>query len=387
MRIGMITGEYPPQPGGVGDFTRQLARALATAGHSVHVLTSRLASAAPADRGVAVEPVIARWGWRSLLAARRWAAAQSLDVVNVQYQAAMYGLSAPIHFLPEVIGRPTVATFHDLRIPYLFPKAGPLRDAAVTHLARSACAAIATDPADAETLRRRGVGVVRQIPIGSNVAPQPPPDYDRGVWRAAHGFAADDFLIGYFGFLNSSKGGDTLIEALARLVGRGAPAHLILIGGSAGASDPTDLAFGEQLAARIRAHGLTDRVTRTGYLPEAETSAALLACDVMALPYRDGASLRRGTLMAALAHGLPIVSTLGPQTVEELRGGEALRLVPTDLPEPLVDALEALRVDAEARARLAVGARTLAARYDWVSIAAQTARVLEACRAGKMGSL
>ena len=40
MRIGLITGEYPPQQGGVGDFTRELARALIAAGHEAQVITS-----------------------------------------------------------------------------------------------------------------------------------------------------------------------------------------------------------------------------------------------------------------------------------------------------------------------------------------------------------
>ncbi len=384
MRIGLITGEYPPLPGGVGDFTRQLALALCAAGHAVHVLTSAKAQPAPGDPGIAVDPVIARWGWRSLWAARRWATSKRLDVVNVQYQAAMYGLSAPIHFLPDVVGRPTVATFHDLRIPYLFPKAGPLRDAAVTHLAASACAAIATDPADARTLRARGVGAVSQIPIGSNIAARPPEEFDRPGWRRARGYGADDFVIGYFGFLNGSKGGDTLIDALADLVARGVPAHVLLIGGAAGASDPTEVAFGARVAERIEALGLTGRVQRTGFLPEAETSAALLACDVMALPYRDGASLRRGTLMAALAHGLPIVSTLGSDQAVELRDGGALRLVRPGVASELAEALSELRADLQQRERLGRGARALSGRFGWDAIAAETAQVLAACCVGTM---
>ena len=384
MRIGLITGEYPPLRGGVGDFTRQLALALVAAGHDVHVLTTTRAQPAPADAGIAVDPVIARWGWRSLWAARRWAASNRLDVVNVQYQAAMYGLTAPIHFLPDVVGRPTVATFHDLRIPYLFPKAGPLRNAAVTHLAARACAAIATDPADARTLRARGVRAVSQIPIGSNIAARAPEGFDRVGWRSARGYAADDFVIGYFGFLNDSKGGDTLIDALADLVARGIPAHVLLIGGAAGASDPTEVAFGARVAERIQALALTERVQRTGFLPEADTSAALLACDVMALPYRDGASLRRGTLMAALAHGLPIVSTLGEDQVVELRDGEAVRLVRPGAATELAEALAVLRTDPQQRERLGRGARALSGRFGWDAIAAETAQVLAACCVGTM---
>ena len=383
MRIGLLTGEYPPLQGGVGDFTRQLARAMAQAGHDVQVLTTRRspsgAAATPDDAGVTVRRAVERWGWRSLWAARTWAAEHKLDVVNVQYQAAMYSLAAPIHFLPDVVGKPCVATFHDLRIPYLFPKAGGLRHAAVTHLAGRSCAAIATDPADAVELERRGVRSVTQIPIGSNVAAQPPTGYDPVAWRQARGLRADDFVVGYFGFLNHSKGGDTLIDALAALVAAEPRTRLLLIGGQAGSSDATDLVFAERIKAMIEQHHLADRVIRTGYLPEAETSAALLACDVMALPYRDGVSLRRGTLMAALAHGRAIVSTTSDTQPDELRAGEDIVLVAPDAPEQLAQALLELSREPHRRARLGEGARALAARFGWEAIAARTVDVLAAC--------
>ncbi|MBU0702261.1 MAG: glycogen/starch synthase [Chloroflexi bacterium] len=41
MRIGLISGEYPPDQGGVGDFTRELARALADIGHEIHVIATQ----------------------------------------------------------------------------------------------------------------------------------------------------------------------------------------------------------------------------------------------------------------------------------------------------------------------------------------------------------
>ena len=45
--------------------------------------------------------------------------------MNIQYQTAAYGMSPFIHFLPDALRPiPVVTTFHDLRFPYLFPKAG-----------------------------------------------------------------------------------------------------------------------------------------------------------------------------------------------------------------------------------------------------------------------
>src|SRR5687767_3798199 len=102
MRVGLVTGEYPPMQGGVGDYTRALAGALAAKGAEVHVLTSTRARGTRegASGSVTVHAEIARWSWASLWRLRGLARSLGLDVLNVQYQAAAYGLSAPIHFLP-----------------------------------------------------------------------------------------------------------------------------------------------------------------------------------------------------------------------------------------------------------------------------------------------
>lgn len=368
MRIGIVTGEFPPLAGGVGDYSRQLAQALAAQNVDVHVITDLRCLGGPAA-GFTLHPVIRRWSFPALWQIRSLARRLDLAWLNIQYQAAAYGLGAPIHFLPDAAGVPAIVTFHDLRVPYLFPKAGALRPWAVTHLARAARGAVAADPADGAELLRRGVRRVTHIPIGSNIAPAPPAGYERAAWRAQHGVRPDDFLLGYFGFLNHSKGGDTLIRALAVLAERKAPVKLVLIGGEAGASDPTDAAFGAQLERLIRRHGLEDDILRTGFISPAEVSAHLLACDALALPYRDGASLRRGSLMAALAHGCAIVSTMPAAPVPELRDGENIRLVPAESPEALVLAVTELLAAPALRARLGQAAQATAALFGWDGIA------------------
>ena len=135
MRAALVTGEYPPMQGGVGDFTRELARSLADRGVEMHVITVAQ-GVGQGGSGVTVHPVIKTWSFPSLWRLRVLARRLEVDLLNLQYQAAAFGLSAPIHFLPWVAGVPVVVTFHDLRVPYLFPKAGRLRPAAITRLAR-----------------------------------------------------------------------------------------------------------------------------------------------------------------------------------------------------------------------------------------------------------
>ncbi len=408
MNVCLVTGEYPPMQGGVGDFTRELARALAGLGAKVSVITSKgeggWAGRSEGGRCEAtIYPVINHWGWRSQAHILNLARQAAADVINIQYQAAAYCLHPAINLLPlrqrlthfrsslvvrqwSVVSRPRVAivvTFHDLKVPYLFPKAGRLRDWAVLGLARSADAVIVTNEEDWMRLSRVvHPARLHLIPIGSNIAAQPPPDYDRTAWRAQLGISPEQTALAYFGFLNETKGGEDLIRALDRLVRQGMQVQLLMIGGRVGASDPTNLGYLRRVEALIAELGLTDRVTWTDYLPAPEITAHFLAADLAVLPYRDGASYRRGTLMAVLAHGLPVVTTLPrsegwqprlPQMVD----GENVRLVPPANPEALAAAVAALAANPELRQRLAVGAARLAQAFGWENIARQTLAVYQ----------
>lgn len=385
LRIGLVTGEYPPMEGGVGAFTQALAQALHALGHAVTVISRR--EARPPDVQLTArqlnEPI--DLGYAQLLArARRWnrpemhiiadmAVRYELDVVNIQYQAAAYNMRNPaINFLPWRLRgvAPAVVTFHDLRVPYIFPKAGALRTWVVQRMAQQAAGAIATNPADAAVLRTWQVGRLAQIAIGSNIAPHAPDAATIAGLRAGLGLTDDAALLAYFGFANPSKGADVLVEALAQLPTN---AQLVFIGGQTGASDPANnAAFLAQIRAQIAARGVQPRVHWTGFVPDAAVSAWLHAADLVVLPYRDGVSLRRGTLMAALAHGRPLITTHPPDGPAALVDGETAYLVPPDDPAALVAAVQALMADATLRARLGRQAAAFAAQFSWEHIARQT---------------
>lgn len=384
MRIGLITGEYPPMQGGVGDFTRELARELAVSAHGVHVITGRANGRAPDDvPAVAVHRAVDSWGlrcWRQIATITR---RLDLQVLNIQYEPAAYGMRVGINFLASgyarrLVRQPIVTTFHDLLMPYLFPKAGPLRWQVVEYLARRSDAVIVTNAEDQAKLRayklRRDPVL---IPIGSNIDPALAGEFDRAAERARWGAAPDELLVGYFGFLNLSKGGEVLMQAVKLLRDQSRPVRLLLIGGRTGASDPTNAAYASQVDDLIAVLNLKAHVTATGYLPSPEVSRALLACDVIALPYVDGASLRRGSLMAALAHGRPIVTTEPRYPIDGLTHARSAWFVPHNDPAALANALAQVLANADLRQQLARGASEAARRYTWDQIAAQTLDVYQ----------
>lgn len=384
MRIGLITGEYPPMHGGVGDFTRELARALTELGHQVVVITSSKVKAPAIDAPIPVEAIVPRWTracWRIVAeAARRL----HLDVLNVQYEPAAYSMQVGINLFPWWYKRqpghvPVVTTFHDLLVPYLFPKAGPLRWKVVQLLARRSDAVILTNEEDrlkaAHSSFAAPVSNLHIVPIGSNIHPSLPPDFDRGRERAKWGAGENDWLVAYFGFLNMSKGGLTLMRALGLLVNDGLPARLLLIGGRTGSSDPTNAQYAAEVDRALSPLGLREQVRHTGYLDPMQVSAAMSAADVMALPYADGVSFRRGSLMAALMHGKAIVTTRPRVSIPELIDGENCLLVSPEDAGALAGGIRRAIAEPGLRARLEDGARVLAEKFTWDKIAVRTADV------------
>ncbi len=382
-RILFITGEYPPMQGGVADYTRALARALAAAGQEVGILTSAQAAPPPDDPGIRVFPHIESWGWGLWDALDAFMADWQPDVVHIQYQTAAFAMHPALNLWawrpwsqrPRAL---TAVTFHDLLVPYLFPKAHwlGLRRWVVHTLARTFDIAIATNPEDTAQLRAQRPDVV-EIPIGSNIPDAPPADFERGAWRARWGVPADAALLCYFGFLNASKGGEMLADVLGELVDRGQNAHLLMIGGRVGASDPTNYAYLQKVEARIAARGLTKRVHWTDHISGEQVSAAFHISDICLLPYQDGASYRRGSFMAALAHGMAIVTTPPQAPYPDLVSGETLLFAPPDDARAMTNAVERILLNGKLRQRLSENARALSRKFGWDAIAAAHLRAYD----------
>jgi glycosyltransferase involved in cell wall biosynthesis len=377
MKVLFVSGEFPPMQGGVGDYTREIGLALRDLDCEVHVATSIHAGPAP---GLAVHPVVARWNWGCWGTLLGLVRGLQPDVVHIQYQAAAYAMHPAINFFPRrlrrIADRPrTLVTFHDLKVPYLFPKAGRVRRWAVMELARRCDAAIATNREDLEGLQHEMGSTPVLIPIGSNIAPSPPPAYDRAAWRARWGAGAGDLLLCFFGFINDRKGVDTLLHALKLLVAdpqaRTRPL-LLFIGGQTGDSDPTNVEYLVRMRSLVIELGLGEHVLWTGYVPPEEVSANFLAADLCVLPFRDGVSFLHGTFHAALAHGLPIIATQPRLALPELVDGGNVLFVPRGDPQALAEAIVRLAVAPDLRRALGKGAQALAQEFRWEKIAADT---------------
>ena len=396
IRVCLLSAEYSPARGGVGDYTRLLAGELVQLGVKVSVLTTQRPGE-PVDhpQAVALNAPVKRWGYESW--AQVAAALRSLrpDVLHIQYQTAAYGMHPAINLLPWRLrlggfGGRIVTTFHDLRPPYLFPKAGALRHLPALTLAGTSDAIVVvarehwqcTPLAWLRRLRRELGETTHIIPIGSNIPARPPEGYDRLAWRRSLGFQPEEAVIVFFGYLNASKGIDDLLQALRMLRDRGRAARVLMVGGG-GQSNAADEEWRRGCDEMVAELGLRESITWTGFaLPEV-VSGHLRSGDLCVLPFRDGATFQRGTLLAALAHGLAIVSTRPPGVFSRgearlpwgwssdaaLVHGENIWLVAPGHPDELALAVARLMDDQGLRMRLGEGAASLAELLTWSAIA------------------
>lgn len=375
MHVLFVTGEYPPMQGGVGAYTRELARALHTLGIRITVLTAQRAAqpnCTEFDDCIRVLPAIEHWDWHIFRTVPALATELGADWVHVQYQTAAFDMHPAINFAPWQWRRKGVRaawTYHDLLPMYLFPKAGRRLRAWVTaHPAHFAERVITTTETDRQCLGQRGIDAI-SIPIGSNIVSRSLTPEERRARRQKRGYGDDDLVLAYFGFLNQSKGVVELLRALHQLSQSRPTTQLLMIGARVGASDATNNDYAQKVEAAIHKHHLEARVQWTGNEPDEEVAADLNACDMLVLPFLDGASLRRGTLMAGLANGCAIVTTTPQSPLPELADGRDLLFAPVGNIAGLVAAVQRVADNPALAATLRDHARARSHLFTWPEIA------------------
>ena len=291
-QILYVTGEYPPHRGGIADYTYHLRDEIEELGFGSLVLTLEGAE----GPGVMT---IGSWSWPVALQIREIAFEHQIDLVHIQYQAGAFDMHPAVNALPTTLSAwlrlPVLTTFHDLRVPYLFPKAGRLRNAVMLRMARASACAIVTNPGDQRILERAEIPT-RRVPLGPSL-----PSPDRTI-RGSNGCRD----VGYFGFPSREKGLLDLLSALHRFAEPERP-RLVLVG----APQP-DSGTHEYLSASEvydYAEELSVEIEITGYLPPQEAANRLAQCAALSLPFPNGASQRSSALIAALNLGRPVVTT------------------------------------------------------------------------------
>ncbi len=370
MRVLHVAKYYPPRPGGMESFVRDLA--VATTGMGVDNLVLAHAHEpgparvtdqdgvrvvrAPCHGSLLYAPVSPSWP----LHLSRWSRDFRPDLVH----AHMPNTSAFWSLLPGLGKPPLVVHWHsDVvfsrgHLPHRL--ALGLYSLLERSLLRRARRIVATSPdyLDASRPLARFRDRCRVVPLGLDAArlgSDPPPEPDERAAqtrerRLGTGPDKGDMLVLSVGRFAHYKGFPVLARAMAALARRAPGARLVIVGD------------GEERRATARAAqeaGVTDRVVLPGHVDDAELAALMRAADLFVLPSLERTEAFGMVLLEAMACGCPLVTTAIPGSgVNHVNapGVTGLSVPPSDA-GALAEAMADLLTDEPRRLAMGLAAR------------------------------
>jgi glycosyltransferase involved in cell wall biosynthesis len=311
----LVTPAFPPaDAGGIGGYTARLAEGLRAAGDRATIM---------AGPGPAVpDPNVLRLADHFGPAGRRQLSAFLATISGprrmlIQYAPQPLGPRAGSRFkgLPyaftrelgalqqripiwtmihEDLAKPAGSGRASLKRRLLAPVTGRMLRQAVQAASH---VFLSTEAWEASVLPRIKPGTpVETLPVPSNIATS----VDPARVRALEARLGPGPRIGHFGTY-SGEITSLLRPALERLLTADPARKAVLVGEGSVEFARSMGAFGRQLVA-------------AGRLPDLAAAEMLSACHLMLQPFPDGISARRGSVMAGLALGIPVVTNPGEVT-------------------------------------------------------------------------
>ncbi len=359
----VITSEYPPQAGGVSDYTFAVAAGLAKSGEEVHVWCPACDGLTELTQGVSVHRDLGSISWADLRKVGRLLDEfPSPRHLLLQWVPHGYGYKSMnllfciwLWFRAAWSGDQIEIMVHEPYLPFS-RRSWRQNAAALVHrvmaivLLQKARKIFVAIPKWEQRLRP--YALLRKLPfqwlpVLSNV----PCAHDNSASEEIREryAPAGKFLIGHFGTFGSSI--VSLLEPIFdRIVTERGELAVLLIG-------IRSQEFRAELIARNPR--FTAAVHATGPLPVSDLSNHLAACDLLVQPYPDGVSTRRGSFLACLSHGKPVVTTAGELTESFWPECGAVVLVTPGDVDSFVKSVERLLLDTAERQRLGEAARRL----------------------------
>jgi glycosyltransferase involved in cell wall biosynthesis len=311
----IVTSEYPPDVGGVSDYTRQVAEGLARMGDDAHVWCPRAEEGIDTPR-LHVHPDLGGIGPADLARlGERLNGFPAPRRLLVQWVPHGFGYhSMNVWFCLWLAKRAWSGDEIELMVhePYLEFRRGPLRHVVMACVHRLMTVVLLgaarkvwmSIPAWEPLLRPYALG--RSVPMQWLPVPGCVGDASAASTAAIRLKYAGDGrpLLGHFGSYGTAV--TTLLDERLPPLMEGAltPSLLLLGSGSERFCD----------ALLERHPSWSNRVHASGYLSPADLGAHIAACDLFVQPYPDGVSSRRTSTMACLSQARPVVTTTGRLT-------------------------------------------------------------------------
>jgi hypothetical protein len=358
MTWAFITGEYPPQRGGVSDYTQLVARGLARNGENVHVWAPECASGTDQENEVTVHRLPGHYGVRALCQLDSELKGLGPRRLLVQYVPHAFGCKAmnvPFSFWLRSRKETVWTMFHEVSYPRRWNQRpaehllGAVTGVMAYLTASGSDRIFYSTAAWLPLLDRLARSKTKTwLPVPSNLAENvDAPAVDALLMRFSRDPAGS--LIGHFGTYGPALR-DVLLPLFSQLLAADSRRIALFAGHGSERFRATFLQREPLVAARV-------------YAVESQCASTLAnhlaACDVLIQPYPDGVTTRRSTLMAGLALGKAIATNLGPLTEPIWQQSAAVALAADMSPVNLARAVEGLLSNARKAAELGARAAEL----------------------------
>jgi glycosyltransferase involved in cell wall biosynthesis len=341
VKVLLVSGTLPPRVCGVGDYTAMLSGALSDEGLDVEVLTTS-GPVTVEHTGVQMRARVGGWNPLHIREVVQEIRTANPNIVHLQYPTAEYGAG----LLPQMLvslGRPFIVTIHEASIAHV------LRKASLYPFLMFADRVVATSRYEGNFMSRMHPRVGKRlsvISVGSNIPSTTP--------------RTRDASIAYFGLIAPNKGVEDFLKLAEMAKAAGEKWKFSVIG----LTQPRHLSYAEGLRSASRSLP----VEWLSGLPDRDVAQRLARSGAVYLPFPDGASLRRGSLAAALTNGAPVITTRGSATpLDMLDDGDVVAFA--DSPGAAFEKSREILSDTAPAERLSRGARQYAERFAWPRIA------------------
>lgn len=410
MKVLIISGAFPPMRAGDAEHALHLCTQLACRGMDVHLLTTK-GQSAPGSVSFHVHAEMKGWSWSDAPTLITILRKIQPDLVLLIYSAWIYQSHPMITFAATIVKRVLGKAYFITQLETIIDVDRPedrlqsLMTRAIRKCVKHGVGSRDVDYAMGTLYRdsdriivlserhlMRLCALIPDMISKTDVIPPPPliPMCAEAITARSQGRARlaldqDHFLLAFFGYVDQTKGVETLLQAVQLVTKQASNVRLIMIGGGRGTTKTpfeqrrqTLASYEDKIQSLSERLGITDKVTWLGgYSSDSqEASMYLYAADVCVLPFDQGVMLNRSSLAVAAAHGLPIITTRGEHLESPFQDRKNVFLCRPKDPEDLARAISSTMENPDLVQDLRTGACQLA--EDWFSWDKAVARTIGA---------
>lgn len=228
-----------------------------------------------------------------------------ITAVHMEYPGDLYGKTFLASFLPYIIHRYNRKRGRKISVNvrlHEFTRARFLRKVAIIPIVLNADRIYIPAQKDREVVSKFAKNRVFSTKIGTNIKVVP----DEVI-------QSDQVTISYFGSVYPGKGIEKMLSVWKKVkqLDKDNKFRFKIIGDIGIEEDNHFAAYHRQVRNWIKEYGLIDNIEVTGYISDEKVSKEIQKTQIATLFYEDGLTLRRGSFLAYLAHGIPIVTSQG----------------------------------------------------------------------------